>query len=176
MCGPCNGRDVRCPSAPSSWRRRLGGTENEEKKIEEPPQGVPPPPQGVPPPPQGVELPPQEELPPPQHEEQNLVPQPPPQVEDKFEKLFGAPLSKDANSILPGRKAGPARNPLDDRLSSVESGDGEVAAHFKATLRRAEEKRIFNEVTLLFDRQKDRPAHDSASSVKTALPTTARRP
>ena len=91
---------------------------------------------------------------------------PPPQ-EDKFEKLFGAPLPKDAESLLPGRKAGAARNPLDDRLSSVESGDGEVSAPFKAALRRAEEKRIFNDITLMFERGKDRPVRDNASLVKT---------
>ena len=94
--------------------------------------------------------------------------QPPPPQEDKFEKLFGGPLPKDAESLLPGRAFGPARNPLDDRLSSVESGDGEVSGQFKAMLeahRRAEEKRIFNEVTLLFERPKDRPARDNAPSV-----------
>ena len=117
--------------------------------IEEPPQGVQPPPQG--------------EVP----QEGGAIPQPPPQ-EDKFEKLFGGPLPKDAESLLPGRAFGPARNPLDDRLSSVESGDGEVSGQFKAMLeahRRAEEKRIFNEVTLLFERPKDRPARDNAPSV-----------
>ena len=115
-------------------------------------------------PPQGVQPPPQDEVP---QEGQNQVPQPPPQ-EDKFEKLFGGPLPKDAESLLPGRAFGPARNPLDDRLSSVESGDGEVSGQLKAMLeahRRAEERRIFNEVTLLFERQKDRPARDNAPSV-----------
>ena len=151
------------------------------ENIEAPPQGVQPPPQGevpqeggeVQPPPQnevpqeggGIpQPPPQDEVP---QEGQNQVPQPPPQ-EDKFEKLFGGPLPKDAESLLPGRAFGPARNPLDDRLSSVESGDGEVSGQFKAMLeahRRAEEKRIFNEVTLLFERPKDRPARDNAPSV-----------
>ena len=142
-----------------------------EDKIEEPPQGVQQPPQNVVPQQGGEVPPPQGEVPPPQNEvpPQEEPPQPP--QEDKFEKLFGAPLAKDAEDIRPGRAFGPARNPLDDRLSSVESGDGEVAAHFKQTLerarRRAEEKRIFNEVTLLFERKRDLPADDRASSVKT---------
>ena len=142
-----------------------------EERIEEPPQGVQPPPQNEVPPQRGEVPPPQNEIPQPQGEvpPQEEPPQPP--QDDKFEKLFGAPLAKDAEDIRPGRAFGPARNPLDDRLSSVESGDGEVAAHFKQTLerarRRAEEKRIFNEVTLLFERKRDVPADDRASSVKT---------
>ena len=137
---------------------------NEEKIEEPPPQNEVPPQRGEVPPPQNEIPQPQGEVPP--QEEPPLPPQ-----DDKFEKLFGAPLAKDAEDIRPGRAFGPARNPLDDRLSSVESGDGEVAAHFKATLerarRRAEEMRIFNEVTLLFERKRDVPADDKASSVKT---------
>ena len=91
-----------------------------EERIEEPPQGVQPPPQGEVPQQGGEVPPPQNEVPP-----QEEPPQPP--QDDKFEKLFGAPLAKDAEDIRPGRAFGPARNPLDDRLSSVESGDGEVA-------------------------------------------------
>ena len=73
--------------------------------------------------------------PPPQGEQV----QPPPQ-EDKFEKLFGAPLPKDANDLL--------------------------RADFKPALKRGQERRVFNELTLLFERTKARPAHDNASSVK----------
>lgn len=130
------------------------GQPPQEEQV--PPQEEQVPPQGVQPPPE--EVPPQEE------------PVPPPQ-EDKFEKLFGAPLARDAEDVRTGRAFGPARNPLDDRLSSVESGDGEVSEPFKATFdrmrRRAEQKRTFNALTLLFERPKDRPANDSASSVKT---------
>ncbi|MBQ9727240.1 MAG: hypothetical protein IJV65_07030, partial [Kiritimatiellae bacterium] len=119
-------------------------------------------------PPQGGELPPPQEEPVPPQEE---APQEPPPQKDKFEKLFGAPLARDAEDVRTGRAFGPARNPLDDRLSSVESGDGEVSEHFKATFdrmrRRAEQKRTFNALTLLFERPKDRPADDKASSVKT---------
>ncbi|MBR3085877.1 MAG: hypothetical protein IKH04_05670, partial [Kiritimatiellae bacterium] len=132
----------------------------------QPPQEEQVPPQEEQVPPQGGELPPpQEQVPPPPQE------QVPPPQEDKFEKLFGAPLARDAEDVRTGRAFGPARNPLDDRLSSVESGDGEVSEHFKATFermrRRADQKRTFNALTLLFERPKDRPANDSASSVKT---------
>ena len=77
-----------------------------------------------------------EQVQPPPQEEQV---QPPPQ-EDKFEKLFGAPLPKDANDLL--------------------------HADFKPALKRGQERRVFNELTLLFERPKARPAHDNASSVK----------
>ncbi|MBQ6102334.1 MAG: hypothetical protein IJL06_01540, partial [Kiritimatiellae bacterium] len=126
-------------------------------------------------PPQEEQVPPQEVQMPPPQEEPVLPPQeeapqePPPQQEDKFEKLFGAPLARDAEDVRTGRAFGPARNPLDDRLSSVEHGDGEVSEHFKATFermrRRAEQKRTFNALTLLFERPKDRPARDNAPSV-----------
>ena len=127
------------------WRRER---ERQEQQKQTPPQEEP-------------VLPPQEEAP----------QEPPPPQEDKFEKLFGAPLARDAEDVRTGRAFGPARNPLDDRLSSVESGDGEVSENFKATFermrRRAEQKRTFNALTLLFERPKDRPADDKASSVKT---------
>ena len=134
----------------------IANAPKDEEEIEEQPQEVQQPPQNEVQQ-DGGEVPPKEE-------------QPQPPQEDKFEKLFGAPLAKDADSLLPGRAFGPARNPLDDRLSSVESGDGEVAGHFKPALdrarRRAEETRIFNEVTLLFERKKDIPVRDNASLVK----------
>ena len=122
-----------------------------EPPLQNPPQGEPPLPNS-----------PKEEVPP--HDGQPL---PNPPQEDKFEKLFGKPLTKDAEDIRPGRAQGPAHNPLDDRLASVESGNGEVSAHFKAALRRAEQQRTFNALTLLFERKKDRPADDRAPAVKT---------
>ena len=112
-------------------------------------------------PPQGVQPPPQDEVP---QEGQNQVPQPPPPQEDKFEKLFGGPLPKDAESLLPGRAFGPARNPLDDRLSSVESGDGEVSGQFKAML----------EAHRRADASSTR-SRCSSSGRRTAPPATTRR-